>query len=50
MQTEQKCNFKVVFNRSCCHGNYENVKFFINILFTCQVSACELQPFKYLLR
>ena len=43
--------FKVVFNRSRCHGNYENVKFtcqsnsFISIFFTCQVSACELQPF-----
>ena len=23
MQTEQKRNFKVVFNRSCCHGNYD---------------------------
>ena len=25
MKTEQKCNFKVVFNRSCYHGNYENI-------------------------
>ena len=47
----KKWNFKVVFNRSCCHGNYENVTFycqarsFISIFFTCQVPACELQPF-----
>ena len=51
MQTEQKRNFQVVFNRLCCHGNYENVKFYLSIkifhrlFFTCQVSACELQPF-----
>ena len=51
MQTEQKWNFQVVFNRLCCHGNYENVKFYPSIkifhqlFFTCQVSACELQPF-----
>ena len=31
MKTEQKWNFKVVFNRSCCHGNYENVKFYLSI-------------------
>ena len=49
--TEQKWNFKVVFNTSCCHGNYENVKFYLSIkifhqyIFTCQVSACELQLF-----
>ena len=24
-------NFKVVFNRSRCHGNYENVKFYLSI-------------------
>ena len=47
----KRWNFKVVFNRSCCHGNYENVTFycqarsFISIFFTCQVPACELQPF-----
>ena len=29
--TEQKRNFKVVFNRSCCHGNYKNVKFYLSI-------------------
>ena len=29
--TEQKWNFKVAFNRSCCHGNYENVKFYLSI-------------------
>ena len=23
--------FKVVFNRSCCHGNYENAKFYLSI-------------------
>ena len=28
---EQKWNFKVVFNRSCCHGNYKNVKFYLSI-------------------
>ena len=27
----KKWNFKVVFNRSCCHGNYENVKFYRSI-------------------
>ena len=49
--TEQKWNFKVVFNRPCCHGNYGNRKFtcqsksFISIFFTYQVSACELQLF-----
>ena len=43
--------FKVVFNRLCCHGNYENVTSYISIkifrqyIVTCQVSACELQPF-----
>ena len=26
-----KWNFKVVFNRSCCHGNYENLKFYVSI-------------------
>ena len=31
MLTKQKWNFKVVFNRSCCHGNYENVKFYLSI-------------------
>ena len=31
MLTEQKWNLKVVFNRSCCHGNYENVKFYLSI-------------------
>ena len=31
MLTEQKWNFKVVFNRSCCHGNYENVKFYLSV-------------------
>ena len=32
----------------CCHGNYENTfqsKSYISVFFTCQVSACELQPF-----
>ena len=33
-----------------CHGNYENVTFSLSVksfisTFTCQVSACELQPF-----
>ena len=51
MSTEQMLNFKVVFNRSCCHGNYENANFtcqsksFISIFFSCQVSAFKLQPF-----
>ena len=52
MSTRQKGNFKVVFNRSCCHENYENVAFYLSIkifhqyiFLTCQVSACELQPF-----
>ena len=31
MLTEKKWNFKVVFNRSCCHGNYENVNFYLLI-------------------
>ena len=26
-----KGNFKVVLNRSCCHGNYENIKFYLSI-------------------
>ena len=29
--TKVKINFKVVFNRSCCHGNYENVIFYLSI-------------------
>ena len=51
MLTEQKWNFQVIFNRLCCHGNYVNVKFYLSIkifhqlFFTCQVSACEPQPF-----
>ena len=36
MWTEQKWNFKVVFNscapdRSCCHGNCENAEFYLSI-------------------
>ena len=31
MQTVQNWNFKVVFNRSFCRGNYENVKFYLSI-------------------
>ena len=31
MWTEPKWTFKVVFNRSCCHWNYENVKFNLSI-------------------
>ena len=31
MQTEQKRNFKIVFNRSCCHGNYENFTFYLSV-------------------
>ena len=48
MQTEQKRNFQVVFNRShsFVHINfYLSVKIFHQYIFTCQVSACELQPF-----
>ena len=42
-------NFKVVFNHSCCHGNYKNIKFYLSIkifmFFNCQVSAFKLQSF-----
>ena len=31
MKTEQKWNFKVVFNRSCCYRNYENATFDLSI-------------------
>ena len=31
MKTEQKLNFKVVFNRSCCYRNYENATFDLSI-------------------
>ena len=31
MLTEQKWKFKVVYSRSCCHGNCENVKFHLSI-------------------
>ena len=27
-KTGQKCNFRVVVNRPCCHGNCKNVKFY----------------------
>ena len=29
--TEKMWNFKVVFNHSCCHGNYDNVNFYLSI-------------------
>ena len=31
METEQKLNFKVVFNCSCCDGNNKNVTFYLLI-------------------
>ena len=49
--SNSKWNFKVVFNRSCWHGNNENltfylsIKMFLSIFFICQASACELLPF-----
>ena len=30
--------FKFVFNRLCCHGNYENVKLYLSIKF--QLVSC----------
>ena len=51
MQTEQKWNFKAVLNcyvemKTTETSNFTHQsKSFIKTVFTCQVSACELQAF-----